>query len=676
MTSRLRYMKALAFFGCISLSFGAVLLVASPASATNGTVTTTADSGAGSLRQAILDANADPSADTINITATGTLTLLSDLPAITEPVTINGPGATNFTISAANYNAFNATATTALAVSNLRIENAGLTANVAAISTDTGALSVLNVVTSGSYEGVSSNSNSVQISSSQFLGSVGDGANLSLTGGTSTITDSVFSQSQNGWGVWSELSGSASLNVSNSTAEQNASTGFHFELDDSATVVGSSLTSNDNDGMGIYLETYGSSTGTFSNSDTNDNTDDGIQIDSDDDATLSFTNSTSTYNQSDGFQIDASGNSHVTITGFAISKSDDDGFDLDTEDGAQIVISNGTVLDVGDSGFEADSHDPGSKISATNIRIEGSETGADLEVHDGGMIELLSSQVIASLFNGVTISDSTGADSSIQIDRTTISGTDAPTSDGAGLNILDDVFDFTILLTNSTISGNTGATGGGIYADLEDYDGGDPASLSIVNSTISGNSGEYAGGAYITGDSGAQVFIQSSTFMSNISTGTPPTLEPVYLDGPAVLVQDSIFAGGGFETRTSTNLLINYSLVEDPSVGASVSLAAGDGNLTGVNPLLGPLANNGGSTLTHLPLAGSPVINTGEPSFSGLTTDQRGQTRVVDRLDMGAVEVGPVLAETGSSPVLPIVGGVGLLAIGAVLLRLRRRLAR
>ncbi|MBX3068796.1 MAG: right-handed parallel beta-helix repeat-containing protein [Cryobacterium sp.] len=676
MTSRPRYMKTLAFFGCLSLSFGAVLLVASPASATNSTVTTTADSGAGSLRQAILDANADPSADTINITATGTLTLLSDLPVITEPLTINGPGATNFTVLAANYNAFNATSTTALSVSNLRIEGAGLTANVAAISTDTGALSVLNVVTSGCYEGVSSNSSNVQISSSQLLTSLGDGANLALTGGTSTITDSVFSQSQTGWGIWSQQSGSASLTVSNSKAEQNASTGFHFALDDTSTFVGSNLTANDNDGIGIYLETYGSSTATFSNSNTNDNTDDGIQIESDDDSTLTFTNSTSTYNESDGIQIDAWRNSVATVTGFAISDSDDDGLDVETEDGAQIVISNGTVLDVGDSGLEADSDDSGSKISATNIRIENSDIGADLEVSDGGKIELLSSQIVASLSNGVTISDSSGADSSIQIDRTTISGTNEPTSDGAGLYIDASVFDFTVLLTNSTISGNTGATGGGIYAYLDDYDGGDPASLSIVNSTISGNSGESAGGAYIGGVSDAQVLIQSSTFMSNTSTGSSPTLEPVYLDGPAVLVQDSIFASGGFETRVSTNLLINYSLVESPSVAASVSLAAGDGNLTGVNPLLGSLANNGGPTLTHLPLAGSPVINSGEPSFSGLTTDQRGQTRVVDRLDMGAVEVGPVLAETGSNPILPIAGGVGLLAIGAVLLSVRRRLAR
>ena len=58
------------------------------------TVTTTADAGAGSLRQAIPDANANPGADTIafNIVGAGphTITLASALPDITGAVTIDG----------------------------------------------------------------------------------------------------------------------------------------------------------------------------------------------------------------------------------------------------------------------------------------------------------------------------------------------------------------------------------------------------------------------------------------------------------------------------------------------------------------------------------------------------------------------------------------------------------
>ena len=56
------------------------------------TVTTTADSGAGSLRQAILDANSNPGADTISFaigSGAQTIAPTSDLPAVTDPVTID-----------------------------------------------------------------------------------------------------------------------------------------------------------------------------------------------------------------------------------------------------------------------------------------------------------------------------------------------------------------------------------------------------------------------------------------------------------------------------------------------------------------------------------------------------------------------------------------------------------
>ena len=78
----------------------AALFAASAAGATTYTVTTTADSGAGSLRQAILDANGSPGADTINFNIVGsgihTIAPATPLPNLSEAVTINGysqPGA-------------------------------------------------------------------------------------------------------------------------------------------------------------------------------------------------------------------------------------------------------------------------------------------------------------------------------------------------------------------------------------------------------------------------------------------------------------------------------------------------------------------------------------------------------------------------------------------------------
>ncbi len=78
---------------CIA-NFTLAVLAPLAAPAATFTVTSVNDSGAGSLRQAILDANAAAGADTIgfNITGSGvhTLTPASALPAITGPVTIDG----------------------------------------------------------------------------------------------------------------------------------------------------------------------------------------------------------------------------------------------------------------------------------------------------------------------------------------------------------------------------------------------------------------------------------------------------------------------------------------------------------------------------------------------------------------------------------------------------------
>src|SRR5688572_716467 len=79
----------LAFVGCVSF-----LNFHSKSSATTTfTVTNTQDSGAGSLRQAILDANANAGADVINFSIGAgqqTIVLAAALPVITDPVTIDG----------------------------------------------------------------------------------------------------------------------------------------------------------------------------------------------------------------------------------------------------------------------------------------------------------------------------------------------------------------------------------------------------------------------------------------------------------------------------------------------------------------------------------------------------------------------------------------------------------
>jgi hypothetical protein len=82
------------------LAVGAVLAGAGPAAAATFTVTNTNDSGPGSLRQALIDANAAAGADEIvfSVVPPATISLLSTPPQIAGPLTITGLGPSNVTI--------------------------------------------------------------------------------------------------------------------------------------------------------------------------------------------------------------------------------------------------------------------------------------------------------------------------------------------------------------------------------------------------------------------------------------------------------------------------------------------------------------------------------------------------------------------------------------------------
>ena len=92
----------------------------------------------------------------------------------------------------------------------------------------------------------------------------------------------------------------------------------------------------------------------------------------------------------------------------------------------------------------------------------------------------------------------------------------------------------------------------------------------------------------------------------------------------------------------------------DPQISGAAAITysaiqggwSGESNIN-TDPLLGPLADNGGFTLTHDLRPGSPAIDAGSPTVCP-ATDQRGAARPIDgdgkdgaRCDMGAVEYMP-----------------------------------
>jgi hypothetical protein len=169
-------------------------------------------------------------------------------------------------------------------------------------------------------------------------------------------------------------------------------------------------------------------------------------------------------------------------------------------------------------------------------------------------------------------------------------------------------------------------------------------------STITGNTATQDDPLYLSGggvvavfDTGPTVRLTGTVLAGNIATG---------VNGTADLIAE----------RSSGSVTVDapYSMIGS-GVLSAVTLT-GTGLLRGDAPMLGALADNGGSTLTMLPLEGSPLIDAGPaviPSFAGNEFDQRGPgfPRVVGtRGDIGAVEYASPTPPT-PQPVIPVFAG-------------------
>jgi hypothetical protein len=70
-------------------------------------------------------------------------------------------------------------------------------------------------------------------------------------------------------------------------------------------------------------------------------------------------------------------------------------------------------------------------------------------------------------------------------------------------------------------------------------------------------------------------------------------------------------------------------LIGDAGTAGGISNGGPNANKVGIDPMLGPLADNGGSTTTHGLLVGSPAIDAGK-NLTDDVVDQRGSARTYD----------------------------------------------
>jgi hypothetical protein len=231
----------------------------------------------------------------------------------------------------------------------------------------------------------------------------------------------------------------------------------------------------------------------------------------------------------------------------------------------------------------------------------------------------------------------------------------------------------TVSIVNSTVSGNLAAGGtagsGGDGADAwtsggsADGDGGNggvggsgfgggvlvaTGTVTINNSTIANNTSSASaggtGGAIGTGIGGVGATPGAAGPSGSAQGGG------ALRAGGSVTTNSSIYADNTATTGAdyAGNVTAGASLFETAPTG---TLTPGTGaNITGSDPVLGPLQNNGGSTLTQAIDTASPARNVGSNPLA-LTEDQVGNMRDDGNgVDMGAVEFGSTPPVTGTTP--------------------------
>lgn len=308
---------------------------------------------------------------------------------------------------------------------------------------------------------------------------------------------------------------------------------------------------------------------------------------------MTITNSTFTNNTALGGGA-VSSDENISITGSTFTGNSASGPNAQSGQGNGGAISGGGQVTINSSVITGNSAfgdgggiyvSFGNITTITNSTISNNTANSDSDTNGSGGGLFLRSDSGTTTISGSTIDGN----------RANSGGTSS--GFGGGINI-----EANLNLTNSTVSGNFAARdGGGIY---DSFTGGSNSNVAITSSTIVNNTATLNGGG-----------LRGST-----STGDAPT------SLRNTIIANNTANGGTSPEVSGAIASQGYNLIRN-TTGATIT---GDTttNITGLDPQLGPLANNGGPTQTHALMVGSPAVDKGN-SF-GITTDQRGMMRPSD----------------------------------------------
>lgn len=629
----------------LMLAAVAGFLAPRPASAATITVNTQVDAfldgsdGKCSLREAIINADADAQIhtdcppgdgeDTIVFQAGVTMiTLILDLPAINDADGLTIDGGDTVTISGDNtYRPFFINSGADLTLQNITLTMGNINPGSGGAIFNIGTLTLDNVDITNSNAQASG-------------GAIWNSGTATMTGSSTSGTSSIA-------GDGGAIGNSGTFTIKNSDIDGTAfGSGGGISSDGELIIMNSSTISGHADrGGGIYNQALATITDSTVNS------------------SMAFTSYGGIWN-SESLTLNGStvsGNTSVYVAGVF----NDTDSTLIIENGSRItgniassntggVGNNGETI-ISDSridsntaaGFGGGINNSGD-VTITESSIDGNHATA----HSGGGIEMAHGTLTitnsgimnntAGEFGGAL--DSSDGTVHVTITDTTISGNSAVNAGGGIYSIISNS---TFTVNHTTLSSNSAMTGGAIRNDF--------ASMTLANSTVSGNTAQYGGGIY-SGDSGTTNLINSTVTKNTSTTGG--------LGGGIYNPDDAPGA------TNLSNTIVAEQLSGADCAGLGIishghnmdSLNTCNLNTTGDihdgNANLGPLADNGGPTLTHALHADSDAIDAGDDSVCAAdpinNKDQRNVARPIGpHCDIGSYEA-PLPSATPTPTATPV----------------------
>jgi CSLREA domain-containing protein/uncharacterized repeat protein (TIGR01451 family) len=334
-----------------------------------------------------------------------------------------------------------------------------------------------------------------------------------------------------------------------------------------------------------------------------------------------------------------SGTGPVTVTNSSISNNSTSS----DQPGGGIYVSGGGRLTVSTSTFENDSSGSGGAIYtlANDLNVASSTFTADNAgvggaVYVDGNSAIASESIVSSTFTGNHANASNGGAIAVALGALTVAAStfseNLGSQDGGALYYASSD---ALSLVNDTFDSNQAPRGGAI--DLSTSAG--SGQISLLNDTVARNTALQGGGIYQANLAGR---IENTIIADN--TGDPS-------HGGGDCYDTTGFGAGGADA--GHNLDSDGTCFGTPA-NPSIPLLASD--RTQVDPMLAPLADNGGLVNTDALVAGSAAVGHAN-SADCPASDARGVPRPLSGCDIGAFQSSPAdLALTASGPARGTVG--------------------